>query len=139
MGSLSTEVVGQIGEENPCVIEGIVFVLSKIVSNSGNLVVGECSAQLLHPDIFTGHGLDDVRARDEHLAGLVDHDHEVCEGRGVDGSTCSGPADNGNLGDDTRSFGVSLEDLSIFTEGDHTFLDSSSARIQDSDNGNLCF
>ncbi len=49
-------------------------------------VVGVRAAQLLHADVLAGHGLDDVRAGDEHVAGFVDHQREVGDGGGVDGT-----------------------------------------------------
>ncbi|SHW69862.1 Uncharacterised protein [Mycobacteroides abscessus subsp. abscessus] len=98
-------------------------------------LVGVGAAQLLHGDLFTGDGLDDVRSGDEHLAGLVDHDDEVGERGGVDVATGRGTHDERNLGDDTRRQDVVAEDAAVQTERDHTLLDAGAGAVVDADQG----
>ena len=77
-------VVGQERDERARVVERVGLVAREVVRDAGDGVVGERAAELLHADVLAGDGLDHVGAGDEHLAGLVDHDHEVGEGGGVD-------------------------------------------------------
>ena len=39
----------------------------------------------------------------------LNHEGEICQGRGVDGSTCTGTHDEGDLRDDSRSQHIPLE------------------------------
>jgi len=70
--------------------------------------------RVLHTDVFTGDGFDDVGAGDKHLTGFIDHDDEIGEGRRVDRTTCCGPTNNRNLGNHPRSLGIAFEDFAIF-------------------------
>lgn len=81
----------QVGEQILDVVEGVLLVASDVVGDTRLDHVGVGATEVFHGDVFAGDGLDDVGAGDEHLAGLVDHHHEVGQGGGVDVTTGSGP------------------------------------------------
>src|SRR6185312_8753970 len=78
---------------------------------------------------------DHVRAGDEHLAGLVDHDDEVGESGRVDGTAGSRPHDDRNLRYHPGRGSVAAEDLAVLAEGDDALLDASTAGVQDANDG----
>ncbi len=95
--------------------------------------VGVGAAQFLHRDVFAGDGLDHVRTGDEHLAGLVDHHHEVGQRGGVDVATGGGTHDQRDLRDDAGSQDVVAEDLAVQAERDHALLDAGARAVVDPD------
>jgi len=89
--------------------------------------------ELLHGDVLAGDGLDDARAGDEHLGGLVDHDDEVGEGGGVDVAAGRRAHDQRDLRDDAGGEGVAAEDLRVQAERDDALLDAGAAALVDAD------
>ncbi len=98
--------------------------------------MGERAAEFLHADVFAGDGLDDVRAGDEHLAGLVDHDDEVGQRRGIHGTAGGRTHDDGDLRDDAGRLRVAAEDLAVLAEGHDALLDARAAGVEHADDGN---
>src|SRR5665811_2036948 len=96
-------------------------------------VVGHGAAQVLERNVLTGHGLDDVRPCDEHVAGAFDHEDEVGHGRRVHGSTGTGTHDQRYLGDHPRRVDVAVEDAGVARERDDTLLDPRAARVVDAE------
>ena len=45
--------------------------------------VGGCTAEVFETHHFIRDGFDNLRARDEHVGGLVHHDDEVGDGRRI--------------------------------------------------------
>ena len=95
--------------------------------------VGVGAAELLHGDVLAGDGLDDVGPGDEHLAGLVDHDHEVGQGGGVDVSTGGGAHDQRDLRDDAGGQDVVAEDPAVQAQRDDALLDARAGAVVDAD------
>jgi hypothetical protein len=95
--------------------------------------VGARPAELLETDVLPGDRLDDVRAGDEHLRGLVDHDREVGDRRGVDRAPRAGTHDQRDLRDDAGGEHVAPEDLPVQAEGDDALLDARSTGVVDPD------
>ena len=126
-------VVGEEPDERSRVIDRVVLVLGEVVGDTRPGVVGVRPAELLHADVFAGDGLDDVRPRDEHLGGLVDHDDEVGEGGGVDRAPRGRPHDERDLRDDSRRRGVQAEDLAVLAESDDALLNARAAGVEDAD------
>ena len=91
------------------------------------------TAQFLEGDILTRHRLDDIRAGDEHVRGLVDHDDEVCDGGGVDGSSGARAHDERDLRDDARGLHIAVEDLAVQAQGYDALLDPRTSRVVDAD------
>ena len=65
-------------------LERLVLVGAHEVRDAARAVVRPGAAEVLERDVLAGDGLDDVRAGDEHVRGLVDHQREVGERRRVD-------------------------------------------------------
>ena len=126
-------VARQVGQQRLDVVEGVVLVLGQVVGHAGLGVVRARAAQLLEGDLLAGDGLHDVRAGDEHLAGLVDHDDEVGERGGVDVPAGGRAHHQGDLRDDAGGVHVALEDLAVEAEGDHALLDARAAALVDAD------
>ena len=76
-------------------------------------VVGHGAAQVLEADLLAGDALDDVRAGDEHVRGVLHHEDEVRHGRRIDRAAGGGAHDGRNLGNDPGSDGVAIEDLAV--------------------------
>ena len=128
-------VAGQVGQQRLDVVEGVGLVLGQVVRDTGLGVVRARAAELLERDVLAGHGLHDVGAGDEHLAGLVDHDDEVGQRGGVDVPTGGRAHDQRDLRDDAGGVHVALEDLAVEAEGDHALLDARAAALVDADDG----
>ncbi len=99
------------------------------VRHPGRAGVGVRPAQLLLGDVLVQDRLDDVRARDEHVGGLLRHHDEVRDGRGVDGPARAGPHDEGDLRYDARGEGVPQEDVRVARQGADALLDPRTARV----------
>ena len=132
---LGQVVVRQEADERARVVERVVLVARQVVRDAADLVVGERAAELLEADVLTRDGLDDVGSGHEHVAGLVDHDHEVGERGGVDGAARGRAHDDRDLRDDAGCRGVEAEDLAVLAEGDHALLDPGAARVEHADDG----
>jgi len=93
------------------------------------------AAQLLLRDVFAGDGLDDLRAGEEHVRGLLLHDDEVGQRRRIDRTARAGAEDGRNLGNDARCHHVALEDVGIAGQRVDSLLDSGAPRIVQADAG----
>src|SRR5699024_3223382 len=78
-------------------------------------------------------GLDHVGAGDEHLGGLVHHDHEVGQGGAVGVAAGAGAHDHGDLRDHTGGLDVLIEGLGDEVEGDRTVLDAGTCTLVQAD------
>ena len=83
------------------------------------------ATQFLEGDLLAGHRLDHVRAGDEHVGLLADHEDEVGHGRAVDGAACTRSEDHAYLGDHARGLDVAPEDAAIAVKADHALLNTS--------------
>ncbi|CAB4634170.1 unannotated protein [freshwater metagenome] len=101
--------------------------------NSGANRVCRSTAEFFHADVFARDGLDDVGSRDKHLARFVDHDHKVGERGRIHRTTRRRATDDRELRDNTAGLSIEAENLAVLTQGRHTFLNSSTARIENSD------
>ncbi len=113
------------------VVDGVVLVRGEVVRHSGLDVVCLPAAKLLKCDLFTRHGLDDVRTGDEHLRGAVRHHDEVSERGGVHGAAGTGTQDDGDLRDHTGRRHVAAEDFRELRERRNAFLDACPATVAD--------
>ena len=91
------------------------------------------AAEFLEVDVLAGDGLDDVRAGDEHVRGLVDHHHEVGQRGGVDVAARVRAHDQRDLRDHAGRADVAAEDLAVEAERDDTLLDARAAALVDAD------
>ena len=128
-------VAGQEGQEVANLLDAVVLVLSCEMSHAAAAVVGHSAAQSLRGDFLSGDGLDDRRAGDEHLAGVLHHVDEVRDSRAVYSTACAGSHDDGNLGDNAGSCRVAEEDAAIAGQSVNGLLDAGTAGIVDADAG----
>ena len=91
------------------------------------------SPELLEADVLAGDGLHDVGPGDEHVRGLLHHQHEVRHRRRVHGAARAWAHDERDLRHDAGGLDVPPEDLRIAGERDDPLLDPRSARVVDPD------
>ncbi len=101
---------------------------------AGGVVRGRAAERLLG-DVLMRHGLDDVGAGDEHVAGLVDHKDEVSERRRIDRAARARTHDGGDLRDHAARKRIAQEDIGVARERQHAFLDARAAGIVQADDG----
>jgi len=95
--------------------------------------------QLLHAHVLAGDRLNHVGSGDEHLTGLVDHDHEVGEGGGVHRTARRRAHDDRNLRDHSGGLRIATENLAIFSERHNALLNASAAGIEHPDDRDAGF
>ena len=122
-------VLGDEGEQVTDQADTFLFIVYSEVSDTtlGGMYAG--TTELLLGNVFTRDGLDDLGAREEHVARTLAHDVEVSKSRRVNGTTGARTKDSGDLGDHTRSQDVVLEDVTIATESVDTFLNTGTTRV----------
>src|SRR5207237_10536062 len=76
---------------------------------------------------------DNVGTGDENVAGLVDHESEVCHCGRVDGSPCAGTHYRRDLWNHAGSENVSKEYFRISSEADNSLLCPGASRVVQSD------
>ncbi len=126
-------VLGQVGEQRLGVLQRVVLVGAHVVGVAGLGVVGPGAAELLHRDVLTGDGLDDVGTGDEHVGRAVDHDREVGDRGGVDVPAGARAHDQADLGDHAAGVHVAAEDLAVQPERDDALLDARAGALVDAD------
>ena len=107
-----------------------------MVGDAGLEVVDRRATQLIKRDLLAGRRCDDVRTRHEHVRVLSCHDDEVGEGRLIHSATGAGTQDDRNLGNQARGLARLLEDAAVLGQGDDALLDTSTARILNTDDRN---
>ena len=115
--------------------EALLIVVRKEVRDAGNFVVRGCAAQLFLRNLFVRDRADDIRAGDEHVGGLVDHEDEISDGRRIDRPACAGSHDSGELRNDTRGKRVAQENIRVACERDDALLDAGAAGVVEPDDG----
>ena len=126
---------GQKAEELAQHGEALLIVVREKVRDAGDLVVRGRAAQLFLRDFFVRHGADHVRAGDEHVGGLVDHEDEVGDGGRVDSAAGAWAHDGGELRHHARGQRVAQEDVRIAGERDDALLDARAAGVVQPDDG----
>src|SRR3712207_198301 len=96
-------------------------------------VVRAGAAEVFERNVLAGDALYYVRAGDEHVARLLDHEDEVRYRRGVDGAAGAGAHDHADLGHNPGGQNVAVEDLRVARQGDHALLDARPAGVVDPD------
>ena len=122
-------VAGQKGEQLFDLLDAVGVGLAGEVGHAALGVVGHGAAQVLEADLFAGDALDDVRAGDEHIGGILHHEDEVRHGRRIDRTAGGGAHDGRNLRDDAAGDGVPIEDLAVAAKRIHPFLDAGPAGV----------
>ena len=104
------------------------------VTDTASLAVGLCAPERLFGNLLVSDFLDDIRARNEHIAAFFDHEDEVGNGRGIDRASGAGAEDGADLGHHAGGQGIAQEDVRIAPERFDPFLDSGAARIVEANN-----
>ena len=99
------------------------------------LVVRHRAAEVFFGDVLVRHGLDDVGAGHEHVAGALHHDDEVGDRRRVHGAAGARAEDGGDLRHDTGGERVAQEDVGVAAEREHALLNARAAGIVEPDDG----
>ena len=104
--------------------EAFGVVVRQEVRHARLLVVRHGAAEFVFRDLFVRDRLDDVRAGDEHVRGLVDHQDEVGHGRRVDRAAGARAHDGRDLRHHARRQDVAQEDVGVAGERLHAFLNA---------------
>ena len=80
-GGFSRLFCGQQRQQVAHLLEAGLLVVVREVRDAGGLGVHVGAAEAVLGDLLAGDRLDHVRAGDEHLRGVADHEHEVGERR----------------------------------------------------------
>src|ERR1700693_5583509 len=130
------EVVGrEIGKELTDVRQHGLVVLSHEVGHPRDGRMRARAAEILLGDLLVRDGPDHVGTGHEEVRGLLGHEHEVGDGRGIDAAAGAGAEDRRDLGDHPGGAGVAKEDLRVPGQRHDALLDASPAGIVQADDG----
>ena len=96
-------------------------------------VVRHRAAELLLGDFLVRHGLDHVRAGDEHVGSLASHENKIGDGRGINRAAGAGAHDRADLRDHAAGERVAQKNFRIAGQRHHSFLNSCAAGIIQAD------
>ncbi len=132
-------VAGQVAEQLLDGEDGILFICGDEVSHTAFAGVHFSATEVGNGHLFVEHRLHHFGACHKHIAVLLFHDHKVCDRRRVDGSTCTGAQDGGNLRDHAAGHHVAPENLGITGQSVHSLLDTGTATVVETDHGTTVF
>ena len=92
-------------------------------------VVRHGAAQVLLGDVLVRHGLDDVRAGDEHVRRVARHENEIGDGGRIHGAARARAHDRADLRDHAAGERVAQKNIGVTRQRHHAFLDARAARI----------
>ena len=95
--------------------------------------MGGGAAEVLLGHLLVGDGADDLRAGDEHVARLLDHQDEVGDRRRVHRAAGARPHDGGDLRHHAGGERVAQEDVGVAAERRHPLLDAGAAGVVEAD------
>ena len=124
---------GQVGQQVAGEVDAVLLVGGLVVRDAGLDAVRVRPAEVLEAHVLAGHRLDHVGAGDEHVAGALDHEGEVGDGRGVDRAARARAHDQRDLRHHAGGHHVAVEDLGEQAERDHALLDAGAAAVVDPD------
>ncbi len=70
----------QVGQERFHLDDAVLIRFTGKLGHPGFFIVGHGPAQVFKGYLFTGDGLDHVRAGDEHITAFLDHENEIGHG-----------------------------------------------------------
>ncbi len=117
------------------VVERLLFGGGGEVGDPARRGVGRRAAEFVEGDLLARDRLDDVRAGDEHVARVADHEGEVRQRGGVHRAARAGAHDGRNLRDDARRLGVSAEDFAEAAERLDALLNPRAGGVVEADDG----
>ena len=99
------------------------------MSHTACAVMSHGAAEFFLGDFFVSNGFYDIGTGNEHVAGLFDHYNEVGDGRRVHCAAGARPHNCRNLGNHTRSNGVSQKNIGVAGQRYYAFLNSRAAGV----------
>ena len=117
------------GEESPHGGQALGLGVVGEVGHAGPRGVHVRPAQALHVDVLVRHGLHDVGAGHEHVAGAAHHVDEVGDGGRVDRAPRARAEDHADLRDHAARQRVAQEDVRVAAQADHALLDARAAGV----------
>ena len=123
------------GDEVARLLETRLLVRCREVRDTRFRRVRRGTAELLEAHVLPGHRLHDVGPGDEHVRGLLDHEHEVGDRGRVDSASRTRAHHERDLRHDPGRLHVAPEDLCVARERDDALLDARPARVVDPDDG----
>ncbi len=110
------------------------FGIAHKVSDTALAAVRHRATQFFFADFFVDDSLYYIRACHEHMAFFLYHKNKVGKGGRVASSTGTRAENGGNLWNHTTCHRILIEDIRITGKAFDTFLNTSAARIVQSDN-----
>src|SRR5205823_12080685 len=92
-----------------------------------------CPPKILHGDVLTCHLFDDAGTGDEHLAGAPHHEDEIGKRGRVRSDADARPHDGADLGHDTASNAVGIEDFADGFSDVQPLLNARAYRVIEAD------
>lgn len=89
------------------------------------------AAEFFCRDFFRRDRFDDRRAGEEHVRRIFNHEYKVHQGRAINGTTGTGPHDDGQLRNDAGSRRIVHKDAAETGQGIDAFLNAGAAGIVD--------
>ena len=111
-------------EERLDFFKAVVFAFAGKVSDAGNRVMSHGAAEFFCRDFFRRDRFDDRRAGEEHVRRIFNHEYKVHQGRAINGTTGTGPHDDGQLRNDAGSRRIVHKDAAETGQGIDAFLNA---------------
>ena len=92
------------------------------------------TTQFFRRYFFIGYGFYNIWPGHEHVGGVARHENKISNGRRIHIAPRARPHNHGDLGNNTRSQCVTLENLGIAAKRVNPFLNACPASIQHADN-----
>ena len=91
--------------------------------------MAHCATEFFERDVFASNGLDNIWARNKHVACFAHHEYEVGHCRRVHSATRAWSENHRDLWDNTTCLHVAMEDAAVARERHNTFLDSRAGSV----------
>ena len=132
-GGLLQVVGGQESQQVPDVVEAGLVVGGDELRHAGGGGVGPGAAQLLLGHVLARHLLHHVRAGDEHVGRLVDHEDEVGHDGAVHRAAGARAHDHADLRRHAGGLHVAVEDPAVAGQRDDALLDAGTGAVVEAD------
>jgi len=119
----------QIAEQFLRQVDSVLLAIADQMRHAARRGMHQRPAQVVERDFFARDGFDHLRAGDEHIAALLDHDDEIGDSRRIDRAAGAWPHDQADLRHDARRQGVAQEDIGVAIQAGDALLDTRPARI----------
>ncbi|CDE07508.1 predicted acetyl-CoA carboxylase [Prevotella sp. CAG:485] len=126
-------VLGHERDEFADELESLFTCLGGEVRNTALAAVNAGAAQFFLAYVLARNGLNNRGAGEEHIADTLGHDGKVGESRAVNSAACTRTEDSANLRNYARCQNVALENLGVACQSVDAFLNTSAARVVQTD------